>query len=168
MRDVDVAWFAGVFEGEGCFSIERNGATRLTVAMTDRDIIERIHSLFPTTQALTVVQPKPAKAGYGTPKLRYTWRIGQPDEVRRITELILPYLGERRSARAREVLEHLASRPGVGGFQRAKTHGPHGHEYTPENTTYKGGAKRYRVCRTCAKTWWTTENAKRRERSTVE
>jgi hypothetical protein len=93
--------------------------------------------------------------------MRYTWRVSDPDEARRITEMILPWLGERRSAKAQEVLEHLRTRPGMGGYQRAKTHCPKGHEYTPENTIYKGGENKYRTCRTCAKVWWTAQNAKK-------
>lgn len=122
MHDVDVAWFAGIFEGEGCFSIERNGNVKLTIGMTDPDIIARIKMLFPKCHNVQPIQPRPARAGYGTPKVRYTWRVGDPVEVRRITEMILPWLGERRSAKARAVLEHLANRPGGGSYQRNKTH----------------------------------------------
>lgn len=39
---------------------------------------------------------------------------------------------------------------GVGGANRAKTHCPHNHEYTPENTYYeKRGKRRVRRCRAC-------------------
>jgi hypothetical protein len=165
MRDIDIAWFAGLFEGEGCMSIEKNGNTKLTIGMTDPDIIDRIRTLFPNCQNMKPIQPKPVRDSYSTPKIRYTWRVSDPAEVKRILELILPWLGERRSARAREVLEHLANRPGVGSFQRNKTHCAKGHEYTPENTVYgRDGNAKYRRCRTCMKAWWTTANAKARTR----
>jgi len=167
MRETDIAWFSGLFEGEGCFSIEKNGGVKLTIGMTDLDIIERVNALFPKHQNMQPIQPKPAKAGYGIPKIRHTWRVSDPAEVQRITELMLPWLGERRAAAARGVLAHLATRPGMGGYQRAKTHCPKEHEYTPENTIYRGGAKRYRVCKTCAQVWWTTQNAKVRARRQV-
>jgi hypothetical protein len=164
MRDVDIAWFAGIFEGEGCFSIEKNGNTNLTVNMTDLDVIQKIKTLFPKYHNVKPIQPRPAKGYTNQPKVRYTWRVGDPVEVAKITEMILPWLGERRSERAREVLNHLAIRPGIGGYQRAKTHCPQDHEYTVENTIYKGGKKRYRRCRTCAKVSWTAANAKKPRR----
>lgn len=54
-------------------------------------------------------------------------------------------------------------------FQLNKTHCPHGHEYTPENTGYKlvhGGKWRYRFCRECKRAERRGEeyNAKRRVR----
>lgn len=49
---------------------------------------------------------------------------------------------DTRAANARDSIAHGTNR------QRAKTHCPHGHEYTPENTEiYKGGRK----CKTCLK-----------------
>lgn len=160
MDVADIAWFAGIFEGEGCFSIEKNGNTRITVAMCDEDIIDRIKVMFPTHQNKSPIQPKPREPGGNMPKVRYTWCVSDPDEVKRITELMLPWLGKRRTARANEVLHHLANRPGNGSFHRNKTHCPQGHEYTPENTAYKYKDKPYRTCRTCQKIWWTTRNQK--------
>lgn len=45
--------------------------------------------------------------------------------------------------------EHAGAAPtGMGGHQRAKTHCPQGHEYTPENTyTYPKGGRSCRACR---------------------
>lgn len=150
MRELDLAWFAGLFEGEGCFSIDRNGCTRLTVAMTDEDVIDRIKTLFPICQNVAPFQPQPARAGYSVPKIRFTWRVSDPHEVERITGLILPFLGRRRSERAQEVLRHLATRPGTGSFQRNKTHCVNGHAFSEANTVLgRDGHSTYRRCRTC-------------------
>lgn len=162
MDTVDIAWFAGLFEGEGCLSIERNGNTKLSIGMTDLDIIERVRTLFPNCNNTKPRQQKPVRPEYRMPKVIHSWRVSDPQEVRRIIVLMLPFLGERRSARAREVLEHLDTRPGIGSYQRNKTHCAQGHEYTPENTVYgRDGNALYRRCRTCMKTWWTANNAKR-------
>lgn len=140
-------------------SIAKNGGTRLTIRMTDRDIIERVNTMFPATK-IQVVVPKPVKDTYNQPKTQYAWRISQPDRVAEILNLLLPWFGERRSARAREVLEHLASRPGVGGFHRDKTHCAQGHEYTPENTYIRPGTT-HRHCRTCRAAWAKASVARR-------
>lgn len=164
MNTTDIAWFAGLFEGEGCFSIEKNGNTKLSLSSTDPDIIERIKVLFPIHQNVTPQQPKPAREGYNLPKMKYTWRVSNPKEVRRITFLILPFLGQRRTAKANQLIAHLDARP-AQHYQRRKTHCPHGHEYTKENTLIKGGEKQYRVCRTCSVVWYKKQNAKRSTRS---
>ena len=145
------AWLAGLFEGEGNFSIARNGGTRITVRMTDLDVIERVNTLFPCTN-IQVVKPRGAK-------VQYAWRISDPEKVRTFIELILPWLGERRTEKAHEVLHHLDTRPGTGGPNREKTHCAQGHEYTPENTYIRPGTT-HRHCRTCRRTW--SRESKRR------
>lgn len=161
MNITDIAWFAGLFEGEGNFCIEKNGNTKLSISSTDPDIIDRCKDLFPKCQNMKPIQPKPAREGYSLPKVKYTWRVSKPDEVYRITKLILPYLGQRRTAKALQVLAHLDARP-KEHYQRRKTHCLHGHEYTPENTIIKG-KRGYRICRECYLGWNVKQNAKRRE-----
>lgn len=159
MKIVDAAWLAGLFEGEGNLSIGRNGGTRATIRMTDRDIIDRVNALFPCT-TIQVVIPKPAKAGYSQPKTQYAWRISDPDKVREFIEVVLPWLGERRTVKAEEVLRHLDTRPGTGGFHRNKTHCRQGHEYTPENTYIRPGTT-HRHCRRCRDRWARESTARR-------
>lgn len=149
--DLQIAWLAGLFEGEGCMSIAKNGGTRLTIRMTDRDVIERVNALLPGTK-IQVVTPKPAKAYTNQPKTQYAWRISNPDQVRKILTMLLPHFGERRAAKAIEVLMHLDSRVGMGGHQRAKTHCPQRHLYSPENT-YVNPTTGVRHCRTCRAGW---------------
>ena len=55
MKKTDIAWLAGLFEGERCISIERNGGTRLTIGMCDRDIIDRVDDLYPCPRIQAVV-----------------------------------------------------------------------------------------------------------------
>jgi hypothetical protein len=153
----EIAWLAGLFEGEGSISIAKNGGTRLTIRMTDRDIIEKVDAIFPCTRIQTVT-PKPARGYTNQPKTQYAWRISDPERVREILVLILPWLGKRRSDRAREVLDHLETRPGIG-WNRHKTHCAAGHEYTPENTYQRPGTT-HRHCRTCRTAWAATYRAK--------
>jgi len=149
--DQAIAWLAGLFEGEGCMSIAKNGGTRLTIRMTDRDVIDRVNAMFPGTK-IQVITPKPAKPEYAQPKTQYAWRISNPDTVREILNLLLPWFGERRAAKAREVLHHLDTRVGMGGHNRNLTHCAQGHEYTPENTYLRPGTT-HRHCRTCRTEW---------------
>lgn len=141
----EVAWLAGLFEGEGCMSIAKNGGTRLTVRMTDRDVIDRIDAMFPSTR-IQIVQPS-AKGYKSPPKTQHAWRMSDPIKVREILNLLLPWFGERRAAKARDVLHHLDTRPGQR-HRAAWTHCKWGHEYTPENTYIRPGTT-HRACRKC-------------------
>jgi hypothetical protein len=142
--ETDAAWLAGLFEGEGSFYIAKNGGTRLTIRMCDLDVIERVDALFPCTK-IQVVHPKGAKT-------QYAWRLSNPDKVRAFIALILPWLGERRTAKALELLMHLDTRLGTGGWHKSQTHCKQGHEYTPENTYIRPGTD-HRHCRTCRTQW---------------
>jgi hypothetical protein len=144
LSKVTIAWLTGLYEGEGNVNIAKNGGVRITIRMTDRDVIERLHSIFPCTKIHVV----PAQRANW--KTQYAWRISNPDNVRTILELMLPLLGKRRAADARAALEYLRTRPGSGGRQREKTHCPQDHEYTPENTKID---KWGRNCRTCQREW---------------
>ena len=159
MDTADRAWLAGLFEGEGCFTIEKNGSVRAMIAMSDRDIIERVHALWPTT-VLRVDHPKTKPWLTQKPKPRYWWRIAGP-QVREFIELIEPWLGERRRARAQELLSHLAARP-AGTYQSRKTHCAKGHPYSPENTVLgRDGNAAYRRCRICVKQWGRDSRARK-------
>lgn len=45
--DVEIAWAAGLIEGEGCFT-KHTGHPYLLVDMTDKDVLERLKEIFPT------------------------------------------------------------------------------------------------------------------------
>lgn len=44
----EIAWLSGLLEGEGSFIQSPNGYPKITIAMTDRDVIERAAKLFGT------------------------------------------------------------------------------------------------------------------------
>jgi hypothetical protein len=143
-REIDVAWAAGLFEGEGCISYGvKRGNVIVQVRMTDRDIIERLHAVVPCPK-IGIVLPKSDHH-----KTQYRWTLTAPDRIREFLNMTLPYFGERRSTRAQELLAFLDTRPGRGARNGRKTHCPKGHEYTPENTTPIGPDKTWRACRTC-------------------
>src|SRR5581483_3463050 len=108
-----LAWLAGLFEGEGSIYIAKNGGVRLTIRMTDLDIIERVNECFPCTK-IQVVHPA------GGVKTQYAWRLSNPEKVEDFLVATMGWYGERRKAAAERVLRHLETRPGTGGFHRNK------------------------------------------------
>jgi hypothetical protein len=138
-----IAWFAGLFEGEGYIGILRQGGITLAISMTDHDVIDRVNSIFPCRHKILPIR-KPSHTVNG--KLRkpaYTWSIHDPETVRTILELCLPWFGERRTAKAQELLEHLRTRPSA----RRGKYCMHGHKLTPENLHVDRHG--YPTCRPC-------------------
>lgn len=98
----DAIAMANLFEGEGCIGIKRTGNhlyARLTVSMSDEDVVRAFHQRAGCGTVRGPVQ-RPNR------KPMWTWAVGHKAEVRRLLTLWLPYLGERRSAKAREALDH--------------------------------------------------------------
>jgi hypothetical protein len=105
--DAEVAWLAGLLEGEGSFYMltSRTGELRkayrypkIQVSMTDRDIIDRVSVLFGTK-----TYAKPPARKY--PDRRPQWQaqisgVGAAEWMVRLR----PWLGERRRAKIDEVL----------------------------------------------------------------
>jgi hypothetical protein len=115
MQQVDsLEWAVGLYEGEGSVSLQRGtyGAI-MRVGMTDKDIVERF-ARFAGCGRVCVVTYR-AKPHY---KPIYTWQAFRASDIRRLLTMMLPLLGERRSAKAREVLEVL----GPEGMCRFKRH----------------------------------------------
>lgn len=101
-HETDIAWAAGIVEGEGCITLAtRNGTptVRLQVGMTDRDILERLAGIMGCGSV--VVQQRRLPEGY---KVQYRWVI-TASKAEECIDLILPWLGARRTARYAEVLQ---------------------------------------------------------------
>lgn len=105
---MSIAWLAGLYEGEGCLSRHREGGWALTIASTDRDVIERAKLV--------------AGVGHITFKKRqmehwqdqYVWRVTRSDDLVKLVEKLRPHLGIRRGRTADELLRwNLDGRPRI-------------------------------------------------------
>jgi hypothetical protein len=145
-----VAWAAGLFEGEGCWSYYQRefGAKvqpQVRLGTTDLDVVERFAAI---VGCGAIGQVKPGTGGH---KPVYEWRIYEAEKVREVIALFLPHMGERRRAKALEVLERIAD---VRSHNDKKTHCPQGHPFEGENLIvepYRRAGKVFeaRRCRTC-------------------
>lgn len=105
MNEIDLAWLAGLLEGEGSFFMQRNtqpsGVYRypfITVNMTDRDVIERVAEIFDST----VYEFKQI---YGTSSKKQAYRTQiNGSRAAELMRLLLPYMGVRRSEKICEIL----------------------------------------------------------------
>jgi hypothetical protein len=144
IETLDIAWLAGLLEGEGCFwvGLKGKGSATISLSMTDREIVERAATLMGTV-ARPGKQPKNVKwrqkftvSVHGT--VAASWMM-----------TILPLMGARRAAKIIACL-------GVWKTQRtpygARTHCKNGHPFTGDNFFWRLNAKGQRLvrgCRTC-------------------
>lgn len=108
MSDADIAWAAGLFEGEGYITIfQMEGHVlpliRLGITMTDRDVLERFCRIVECGRVT-------GEHRFGRPnhKPTYRWAIGNRRDVERILLAFRPWLGERRGAKADLMLAEIA------------------------------------------------------------
>lgn len=145
----DIAWAAGLFEGEGCFSAGYRPSGKAYVvavlSMTDRDVVDRFMAIVGC--GAIYLRPDARWNHQDT----YMWRVQEAVQVRKVIAMLLPYLGERRRAKALEVDAIAAT---VRSHNAKATHCPRGHELVGDNLKLepiKRAGKTYyaRRCKTC-------------------
>lgn len=101
--DTDIAWAAGIFEGEGTIGFRQRKCGRapadLRVCMVDRDVVERFADI------VGVGRMALKKKTYDK-NHQPQWQLvitGQ-ENITAVLRLFYPYLGERRRAAADQVL----------------------------------------------------------------
>jgi len=133
----DLAWAAGLFEGEGSWSPIRrdSGNPRLTaqLGMTDLDTVDRFEAIA-GRGVRSIIKANRAKP-------LYHWRIAGYEHVQALAAMLWPWLSQRRRGRVVELLRNTQESP----IQRFswRTRCPRGHPY--DGRTRHG----YRICLTC-------------------
>ncbi len=130
----DIAWFSGLFEGEGCIYY-RNRALVMTVGMTDKDVVDSI------VDVLGVGKVKgPRHDGNPNHKERYDWYLCSRNDVMDVCARILPYLGKRRSSQVANALGNLERLPDKRQLKKSISCGL----VSSEESTTKGAKRHYR------------------------
>jgi hypothetical protein len=97
-------WFAGLFEGEGCFGFNKGKAKGMSLTSTDEDVLLRIKKYFKGN----VISLKRDKAPSNWKKA-YIWSLhGEP--AKELIIRIKPYLLKRRQKRSQEWLNNTEER----------------------------------------------------------
>lgn len=97
--DIETAWSAGLFEGEGCIHVgKKKSVVTLAMCSTDRDVIERF------AQWASFGSLKPVVKRSSNHKDAWAWTCSRRLQVFSILERLLPHLGSRRRAKAVQVL----------------------------------------------------------------
>lgn len=97
----DLAWAAGLFEGEGCFSTRRTGRP-------DRSLTAAIKSIDPDTlprfQKIVRVGNVTGPHRYKRKKPVWYWQVGSFEGVQHVMASLWAWLSARRRARVIELL----------------------------------------------------------------
>jgi hypothetical protein len=101
MINTDIAWLAGLIEGEGCFSRSKRGVPEIEIAMTDEDVIRRAAILMNSS-----VQKKHPPS-WRTRNWSPQWRTrAYGNNAIEIMKLVRPHMGRRRTTKIDSFVEH--------------------------------------------------------------
>lgn len=133
-------WAAGLFEGEGSITLrqhKRGTMRRLTLSMTDFDVVEKFAEVVGCGQ----IHPRKAQRDHWSPSL--SWTCTDWKEIQRILKKFLPYLGERKTHEAKELLANGPIK------KKLVTHCPKGHPLKGKNLYRPPSGGRH--CKRCRK-----------------
>jgi hypothetical protein len=96
----EIAWAAGVFEGEGSFTMSghRRNSHTATVSMCDEDVVRRFYKAV----GIGYVNGPYQNSGINR-KPYYRWQTARFEHVQALVAMLWPWLGQRRRARAKEI-----------------------------------------------------------------
>jgi hypothetical protein len=111
LKETDIAWLAGLFEGEAYFGLDNRSATRykvstsppapyIRISMTDEDVIAKVSKLVNKSY----FSPRRLTA---TKKQVYICHIGDRSTLKLLLPLILPYMVLRRQKKILECIKAL-------------------------------------------------------------
>jgi hypothetical protein len=114
LTDFELGWVAGILEGEGCFLITTRTKgpygpylyARVTVCMTDRDVLERLQRVTGIGTLERIRERKDPKH-----KPISQWIVCRNQEAIELMVAVYPHMGARRQAKIREVLAQVEKRP---------------------------------------------------------
>jgi hypothetical protein len=104
----DMAWLAGLYEGEGSCSIVRRysnrPAARFHLGSTDRDVVDRVRRITSMgTISTSVRKKKNATIIFKRkPKPFHLWEVSRKAHVRLLIGWLLPFMCKRRRERLKE------------------------------------------------------------------
>lgn len=117
-EEEQLAWFIGLVEGEGCFTIDKGqscprGAGVFRLKMTDRDVVEKARLYLGSLGIpLNMRAPQPSLKRNGEPSGKTAWTIGtnKASCLKIIIDQCYPYFSEKKQSDCDRVLKNLADR----------------------------------------------------------
>jgi len=98
---LDIAWLAGILEGEGSFIQGKGSTPAIFLGMNDKDVVEKAAAIVGAKSIQTI-------QGTGNRSTHYRWQIGSTNAIQWCMT-IYTLMGERRKARIRELIADYKS-----------------------------------------------------------
>jgi hypothetical protein len=134
----NLAWAAGLFEGEGCIHRGQKQAITLAVAMTDFDVVEKFHFIVGVGNV-----NGPYLANNPRHLQRWRWSTGNFQHAQALLAALWPWLGHRRKAKAEKIIKACALDAPKNQNKKACKRG---HPFSEENTYHFNGGRHCREC----------------------
>lgn len=137
MQQIDIAWAAGFYEGEGHLSYRTgNGGPLVVINQCNKEPLDKLQALF----GGQVYGPKKVKGGRQDV---YIWNLTKHTESRSFIYSIFPYLSDKKQ---KDTLDKIDRYADYLEINRAYCRNGH---YRTEKNTYIGpnGHRRCRSCR---------------------
>jgi hypothetical protein len=107
-NETDIAWAAGLFEGEGCITQEvSKHAQMLKIVSTDYDVLVKFMSI------VGVGRLESRKKAADHHKDQWQWRVQDAQGITLVLEMLMPHFCLRRYQKAEEMLQrtkHIRSK----------------------------------------------------------
>lgn len=130
----NLAWAAGLFEGEGSITRHRRNETYLVLSMSDEDVVRRFCDIIGHGRVYGPYYRENSKP-------MWRWQCSGSKNNIAIIAALLGFLGNRRRARAEIAMQEMALVRSQGTRFCKR-----GHEFDERNTILERGS---RVCRRC-------------------
>jgi hypothetical protein len=103
MTPTQIAWAAGLFEGEGCMHKAKHRPNSYTMElwMTDFDVVRRFADII----GVGTVSERTRQQAHWKPILG--WRLYKRADISKVLDVLLPYFGDRRAHKALDILDNL-------------------------------------------------------------
>lgn len=120
MNELQVAWAAGILEGEGCFSIFQRKTAKwnhkslaIHCEMADEDVIRKLQAVF-NVGTVNVRENTKGRTDSRPRKKTWIWSVQNHAGIEKVCQYVLPYMGERRSLKIKELLDYVESKSSLG------------------------------------------------------
>ncbi len=101
-RKEEIAWAAGLFEGEGCCCVRASRNVQLQLGTTDEDVAKTFFRIVGVGTLNRYHAPSHRALGR---KPTWMWRCGAKADIVHVADLFLLYMHERRGAEMRRSVE---------------------------------------------------------------
>lgn len=151
----NIAWASGIFEGEGCFRINKNKDRPtfcMIMSMTDEDVINKFYDIVGVGSVSGPIPGK--KEGY---KEFWQWRCQKFEDVQALSAAMFPFLLSRRQSKIIECLSIIK--------EYKKTVRPRGNDIIcgyghPRSEFGRKSKRNYWICSICETRWSSTRKEK--------